>query len=165
MTEEQQSQIFQEWLNEHKGILFKVIRSFAQSAEDQEDLFQEISVQLWRSVPKFKTESKVSTWIYRLALNQAIKWSTKEQRRPAEEHKEEFSRLLYQQAPADNSRLNWLYEQIHELEQTDRSICLMMFDGFSYKEIGEVVGISENYVGVKVNRIKEKLTAMSKKLN
>lgn len=164
MTEEQQDRIFQAWLSEHKGILFKVIRSFAQHAEDREDLFQEVSLQLWRSVPKFKAESKASTWVYRLALNQAIKWSTKEQRRPAHEHKEEFAKLLYQQEVYD-PRLDWLYEQIHQLEQTDRSICLMMLDGFSYKEIGDVVGISENYVGVKVNRIKEKLTKRSKNLN
>ena len=73
MSEKEQKQIFEEWLAKHKSLLFKVARSFAFTHGDQDDLFQEISIQVWRSVLKFKEQSAVSTWLYRIALNTAGK--------------------------------------------------------------------------------------------
>jgi RNA polymerase sigma-70 factor (ECF subfamily) len=68
MHELEQKQIFDDWLQRHKGILFKIVRAYAFNAYDQDDLFQEIALQLWRSIPEFRGESKASTWIYRVAL-------------------------------------------------------------------------------------------------
>lgn len=164
MTEAQQKQIFDHWLEEHKGILFKVIRSYAQQAADQEDLFQEIALQVWRSVPGFKQNAAVSTWLYRIALNQAIKWSLKSRKAEEQHGDEELHRVLRPQEEVPDERLIWLYEQIQKLEAVDRSLCLLLLDGYSYKEMASIVGISENYVGVKINRVKKHLTEQSKKM-
>ena len=80
MTESEQRKTFNEWLAKNRGLFFKVIRSYAFSIDDQNDLFQEICIQVFRSVPNFKAESAVSTWLYRISLNTAIKWSTRERK-------------------------------------------------------------------------------------
>lgn len=162
MTESQQQQIFEAWLNEHKGIFFKVIRSYASVAEDQEDLFQEIAVNVWRSVPSFRNDCAVSTWIYRIALNRAIKWSLKTKKQQERETDQEVIKVLQPVEEKPDERLLWLYDQIHRLDEVDRSLCLLLLDGFSYKEMASIVGISESYVGVKINRIKKHLTEQSK---
>lgn len=162
MTESQQQQIFETWLNEHKGIFFKVIRSYASVAEDQEDLFQEIAVNVWRSVANFRNDCAVSTWIYRIALNQAIKWSLKAKSRQAREENDEVHHILQPKEDKPDERLIWLYDQIQKLNEVDRSLCLLMLDGFSYKEMATISGISESYVGVKINRIKKYLTEQAK---
>jgi RNA polymerase sigma-70 factor (ECF subfamily) len=77
MDARKQRQLFDDWLHQHKGILFKIIRAYAVSAYDQDDLFQEISLQLWRSIPDFRGEAKPSTWIYRVALYTAAVWARK----------------------------------------------------------------------------------------
>lgn len=158
MDNQKQSEIFREWLKEHKGILFKIIRVYADADEDQEDLFQEISLQLWRSIPGFNGDAKASTWIYRVALNQALKWIKKEKYRSekGEDARQEFHVL--NQVERIDPKLEWLYEQIAKLDKIERSLCLLLFDGYQYKEIAEMVGISESYVGVKLNRIKKYLT-------
>lgn len=162
MTESQQQQIFEQWLSEHKGIFFKVIRSYSSVQEDQEDLFQEIAVNVWKSVPSFRNNCAVSTWIYRIALNRAIKWSLKTKKQQEQEADPDSIKVLQPVEEKPDERLLWLYNQIHQLDEVDRSLCLLLLDGFSYKEMASIVGISENYVGVKINRIKKHLTEQSK---
>ena len=82
MTENDQKQFFENWLAQHKGLIFKVVRAYADNPLDQDDLFQEIAIQIWHSVPSFRQESSVTTWIYRIGLNTAIKWTTREKRNP-----------------------------------------------------------------------------------
>lgn len=163
MDNKKQSEIFKAWLSDHKGILFKVIRVYADTEEDQEDLFQEISLQIWRSIPGFKGDAKASTWVYRVALNQALKWTKKEKRRTENSENAEQEFHVLNQAEKIDPKLEWLYEQIAKLDKIDRSLCLLLFDGYQYREIAELVGISENYVGVKLNRIKKYLTEQAKK--
>lgn len=162
MTSSQQQKIFEGWLQEHKGILFKVVRSYGSVEEDREDLFQEIAVNVWKSVPNFRNDCAVSTWIYRIALNRAIKWSLKVKKQQEREADEEIIRVLQPVEEKPDERLSWLYEQIHQLDEIDRSLCLLLLDGFSYKEMASIIGISESYVGVKINRIKKHLTEQSK---
>ncbi|HWB26707.1 MAG TPA: RNA polymerase sigma factor [Chitinophagaceae bacterium] len=78
MTKQEQENIFSQWLNNYKALFFKVITAFAFTPMDRDDLFQEITMQVWHSVPSFKSQSSVSTWLYRIALNTAIKWTQKE---------------------------------------------------------------------------------------
>lgn len=80
MDENEQMQIFDMWITEHRGLFFKVVRSFAFNPHDQDDLFQEISTQVFHSIRKFNGDSKASTWIYRVALYSAMRWSGKERR-------------------------------------------------------------------------------------
>ncbi len=164
MTNSQQQQIFESWLQEHKGIFFKIVRSYSAVPQDQEDLFQEIAVNVWKSVPNFRNNCAVSTWIYRVALNRAVKWSLKVRKQQERESDEEAIKVLQPIEEKPDERLAWLYEQIQKLDEVDRSLCLLMLDGFSYKEMASIVGISESYVGVKINRIKKYLTEQSKKM-
>ncbi|MDA7918704.1 sigma-70 family RNA polymerase sigma factor [Mariniblastus sp.] len=164
MKPNEQQRIFEEWLAQHKGLLFKVVRAYAFNSHDQDDLFQEMTTQVWNSVPRYRGESAVSTWIYRVAFYSAIGWSKKEKRhRDKHQAIQREDRLLSQRSNPENPQLEWLYEQISQLDEIDRSLTLLMLDGFSYREIGKTMGLSQNYVGVKLNRIKKRLTEHSKK--
>jgi RNA polymerase sigma-70 factor, ECF subfamily len=163
VTEKEQKSIFEEWIGKHKGLFFKIIRAYAFKAADQDDLFQEITIQVWRSIPSFRQESAVTTWLYRISLNTAIKWTAKERKRQIETLENIQYHLIEDTAKIDE-RLAWLYEEIHNLNKIDRSITLLLLDGFSYKEMANILGITESNVGVKINRIKKQLTSKSKKL-
>ena len=159
MDADEQQRIFDEWLGEHRGLFFKVLRSYAFNAHDREDLFQEIATQVWHSIPKFRSHSKVSTWIYRVALYSAIAWSKKEKRyQDRVQTIDGCEQVLLTASKERNPQLDWLFEQIGELGEIDRSLTLLMLDGFSYREISETLGITESNVGVKINRIKKRLS-------
>jgi RNA polymerase sigma-70 factor (ECF subfamily) len=164
MQRTQQKAVFDSWLAQYKGVFFKVVRAYAFRRQDQEDLFQEIATQVWISVPSFEGNSAPSTWIYRVALNTAISWSRKEIRR------REGTNVLGAATPAlepigvaADPRLDWLYEQIAQLNEIDRSLTLLLLEGFSYKEMADALGMSEANVGVRIHRIKAHLTSESTK--
>jgi RNA polymerase sigma-70 factor (ECF subfamily) len=159
----EQKAVFVSWLSTYHGVLFKVVRAYAFPRHAQGDLFQEIATQVWISVPNFEGNSAPSTWIYRVALNTAISWSRKELR-----HHEKINEALdgHEAALRPNEidpRLDWLYEQITQLNELDRSLTLLLLDGFSYKEMADALGMSETNVGVRIHRIKAYLTAQSTK--
>jgi RNA polymerase sigma-70 factor (ECF subfamily) len=155
----EQDRIFNEWLAAHRGILFKVVHAYAFEHADRQDLFQEIVIQIWRSVPAFRGESSVPTWMYRVALNTAIAWTRKEDRHQRGKQPIEVVEGLLTVAPSDgrDPRVEWLYRQVAQLKDVDRSVALLLLDGFSYKDIAAIVGITESNVGVKINRIKAAL--------
>lgn len=162
MDEREQQRIFDEWLTQHRGLLFKVVRVYAFTLHDQDDLFQEIITQTWNSIPRFRAESAVTTWLYRVALNTALSWSRKERKfRDRAQSFDDSEPALLNREHRPDRRLDWLYEQIARLDHVDRSLTLLLLDGFSYREMGETLGISENHVGVKINRIKQRLTKWS----
>ena len=165
MKRNDQERIFNTWMTDHKGLIYKVVRAYAANTVDQEDLFQEISAQLWFSIPKFKGKSAETTWIYRVALFCSMSWTKKEKRRRdgrgAYKNEQSFLSLNQEQ---ENSRLTWLYEQINQLSSVDRSLTLLLLDGYSYKEMASLLGLTESNVGVKINRIKKSLTEKSNQL-
>jgi RNA polymerase sigma-70 factor, ECF subfamily len=164
MDERKQKQLFDDWLHRHKGILFKIIRAYAFNSYDRDDLFQEISLQLWRSIPDFRGEAKPSTWIYRVALYTAVVWARKEKRQPRTQPLADMDPTLTVTTRPDQEHLDWLYAQIGQLDPIERSLCLLLLDGFTYKEMAELLGISENNVGVKVHRIKQYLIIKSQEV-
>jgi RNA polymerase sigma-70 factor (ECF subfamily) len=164
MDESEQKRIFNKWLDDHKGILFKIVRTYAFTPNDQDDLFQEVSLNVWKSIPDFRRESSVSTWIYRVALYSAFVWVRKETNRPSTLPLASVEHILTRTAEPVDERLEWLYEQIRQLDLLDRSICLLMLDGFSYKEMAAIVGISQSNVGVKIHRIKNHLMRKSQEV-
>ena len=158
LLDSERDHIFTEWLAGHKGILFKVVHAYAFEHADRQDLFQEIVVQIWRSVDAFRGESSVPTWMYRVALNTAIAWTRKEDRHQrGKQPLAVVEGLLTTSSAAPDPRVEWLYRQIARLKDVDRSVALLLLDGFSYKEIAAIVGITESNVGVKINRIKSAL--------
>lgn len=132
---------------------------------DRDDLFQEITIQVWHSIPAFRNESAVTTWIYRISLNTAIKWIKKERKHPQAASLDHVQHLLQEHHVQLDERLAWLYEEIHKLDEIDRSVTLLLLDNFSYKEMASILGITESNVGVKINRIKKQLISKSKKYN
>ena len=161
--DDNQQRVFDDWLKSHRGLFFKVVRAYAFTPQDQEDLFQEIATQVWRSVANFRGEAAVTTWIYRVALNAAIAWTGQERKhRDGKPLLDGVELAVLQPSTTTDPRIEWLYGQIRQLSEVDRSLTLLMLDGFSYKEMAAMLGITENYVGVKISRIKAHLTSKSK---
>ena len=158
MTAHEQQSTFDRWLAAYRGVLFKVVRAYADSRADQDDLFQEIAVAVWKSIPNFRAESSESTWIYRVALLTALSWLRSEKRR-RNDSMETREPVLAVATPDPDPRLEWLYDEIRKLDDVDRSLTLLLFDGLSYREIADTLGLSENNVGVRIHRIKRRLTA------
>jgi RNA polymerase sigma-70 factor, ECF subfamily len=163
VTENEQNRVFNEWLRGYKALIFKIVRAYTKDLMEGDDLFQEITIQLWRSVPKFRGESAVTTWIYRVALNIAIRWTGKEKKHRHSEDLNHRQHILEEKNSLTDERLAWLYEEIHKLTEIDRSIALLLLDNFSYKEMADILGITQSNVGVKINRIKKHLISKSKK--
>jgi RNA polymerase sigma-70 factor (ECF subfamily) len=159
VLDSERDRIFGEWLAGHRGILFKVVHAYAFEHADRQDLFQEIALQVWRSVDAFRGDSSVPTWMYRVALNTAIGWTRKETRHKRGKRPLDEVQLTAVSPQEGDPRVEWLYRQIGQLKDVDRSVALLMLDGFSYREIAGVTGISESNVGVKINRIKSALSA------
>ena len=162
MTEKEQLNILEAWLGLHKGLIFKIVRAYGVAMMDHDDLFQEIIVQVWHSIPAFRQESSVTTWLYRISLNTAIKWTKKERKHTQSETLDNVQHLLLENKVPVDERLTWLYEEIYKLDEIDRSVALLLLEGFSYKEMAAILGITESNVGVKINRIKKQLIAKSK---
>ena len=129
--------------------------------EDREDLFQDVVLQLWRSFPSFSNASKVSTWMYRIALNVAITRLRKESKkaRPQELDDEAFN---IPEEPFDDEKAKTMHHAIQLLTDVEKAIIMLYMDDYSYREIGEVVGVSESNVGFKLNQIKHKLKSLVK---
>ncbi|HEX6432239.1 MAG TPA: RNA polymerase sigma factor [Niastella sp.] len=164
MNFQEQGYIFNQWLEQYKALIFKIVRAYGNTPMDQDDLFQEITIQVWRSIPSFRHESAVTTWIYRIGLNTAISWVTKEKKyRVTNDALEKIPDVLSSHSIPAEEQLAWLYEAIHALDEIDRSVALMLLDGFSYKEMAAILGITVSNVGVKINRIKKQLIIQSKK--
>ena len=163
MHDDDQQRLFEQWFKIHQVLFFKVVRAYAFTPQDQEDLFQEIATQVWRSVANFRGEAAVTTWIYRIALNAAITWTRKEEKhRGGKQSLDGVEPAILEASPAADPRIEWLYAQIRQLNEIDRSLTLLLLDGFSYKEMAAMLGITENYVGVKISRIKAYLTSKSR---
>lgn len=151
-------------IDSHKGILYKVSKMYMDNRDDQDDLFQEIICQLWKVYDTFRGESQFSTWMYRVAINTAIVFLKKEKRKvdkydiPSENIKEEDN-----EAHLKESQLDHFYKAVQKLDKIDKAIIFYQLEGFSHREIGENLGISEGNARVKLNRAKDKLKELIKK--
>ena len=143
----------------HKAIMFKVARAYGATHSDREDLFQEIALQIWHSVEAYRGDCTVTTWIYRVALNTALAWNRKEQKHRQGRQELDAATDLLVASPARDPRLDWIYQRITELDEVNRSLALLVLDGFSYRDMSQILGLSESNVGVKINRIKAALAA------
>lgn len=158
MPHAERSRVFAEWMAAHKAILFKVARAYGDTHADREDLFQEIALQVWNSVESFRGDAAPATWIYRVALNTAMSWRRKEKKHGRGRQGLEAAGFLTEPAGRD-PRLDWIYQRISELDPVSRSLALLMLDGFSYRDMAQILGLTESNVGVKINRIKAALSA------
>ncbi len=158
---------FMEILEDHKLIIFKICNSYCRDREEQKDLVQEVIMQLWSSFPKYNPEFKLSTWVYRIALNVAISNYRKSTTRSKHLAKVEEG---YVDIAVDDDRdsqedMQLLREFINQLDELNRALMILYLDGNSHEEIAAILNISKSNVGTKINRIKEKLKKQFKDIN
>lgn len=155
---EQKEKVFIEFIKEYEGLIFKASTIYTDNRQDQKDLFQEIVYQLWKSFDSFKNQAKISTWMYRVAMNTAITQLKRSKKSPTSESIEKvvFEQIETYDASFEEN-LKKVYEQINQLNTLEKGLMLLLLEGKSYHEISEVSGLSLSNVGTRINRIKNKL--------
>ncbi len=151
---------FQEEVFVHQSLIHKICVMYRNTQEEREDLFQDIVFQLWKSYPSFERKSKITTWMYKIALNTAIATFRK---RKLETINIKEDMLTYEgQASSADIRRDKLVWAIKQMNDADRALIALYLDDLSYLEIGEILGLTVSNVGVRINRIKEKLRKILK---
>ena len=155
---------FLELLKEHQNIIHKICRVYAYDDASQKDLFQEISIQLWKSYPSFEGESKFTTWMYRVGLNTAITLYRKNKMKILGEDLTMLPELKAYEEYDDTKeiQIRWLYEKIEAFSEIEKALILLYLEDKRYTEIAETLGISEVNARVKISRLKRKLKTMLK---
>jgi RNA polymerase sigma-70 factor, ECF subfamily len=168
LPDEDQQSLFMNWLGEHGSSVMKVARAYTLTSDECQDLAQEILLQAWQSLPKFERKASPATWFYRVALHTAMNWHRKD--KPRRSRQQPLLELqVLATAGADSAEhaqqrdtVEQLYKAINQLPKTDAALVLLYLDELSYREMAEVLGISESNVGVKLNRAKKALSALMK---
>jgi RNA polymerase sigma-70 factor (ECF subfamily) len=166
LADEDQKSLFMTWLGEHGSSVVKVARAYTLTNDECQDLAQEILLQAWRSLPQFEGRSSPATWFYRVALHTAMNWHRKDTHRRSRQQP-----LLEVQAVAtegadsaeqaqQRETVEQLYQAIQQLPKADAALVLLYLDELSYREMADVLGISESNVGVKLSRAKNALCAL-----
>ncbi|MDZ4747170.1 MAG: sigma-70 family RNA polymerase sigma factor [Saprospiraceae bacterium] len=158
MNQEEQ---FLSVLEDNKGILYKLANAYCRDIEDRKDLVQEMVFQLWKSFDNYHQTYKVSTWMYRVALNVAISFYRKDHKRKGQTDSITDSILNLTESGVstdEEQRLLLLQQFISELKELDKAVMLLYLEEKSHRVIAEIVGLSESNVGTKINRIKTTLT-------
>lgn len=168
LLDEDQKALFLRWLDEHGASVLKVARAYTLTSEECQDLAQEILLQAWRSLSKFEGRATPATWFYRVALHTAMNWHRKDTpRRARQQPLLEVQTIFTEgsdsaQQAEQRETVEQLYAAIHHLPKTDAALVLLYLDELSYREMAEVLGISESHVGVKLSRAKQALCALMK---
>ena len=166
MHDGDQNSVFLKWLEQHSASVMKVARAYTLTSEETQDLAQEILLQSWRSLPRFEGNSSIATWFYRVALHTAMNWHRKDKPRRSKQQP-----LLEVHALTDDSSkeqlqqrevIKQLYQAIQKLPKTDAALILLNLEELSYREMADVLGITENNVGVKLNRARKALAELLK---
>jgi len=150
---------FVEQLQKHQNIVHKVCRLYTNNQDAHNDLFQEITIQLWRAYPKFRGDSKFSTWMYRVGLNTAITLYRKSKRRIKTDDFDahQFKIKAEDYDNTEEEQLKLLYEAVHQLNDIEKALVLLYLEDKDYREISATLGITEVNARVKMNRVKKKL--------
>lgn len=155
---------FKNIIDEYNGILYKIARSYTTEEADFKDIYQEILIQLWQSFDRFKGESKISTWMYRVALNTALTFQKKQKRRKSTNPIERMNFKIADESGVGmaqiyqkEEKIELLYKCINLLGKDDRAIILLHLEEKKYEEIAEIIGLTTSHVGVKILRIKKQL--------
>jgi RNA polymerase sigma-70 factor (ECF subfamily) len=159
MTENKLKEEFLDLINQNKGIIYRISRSYGETDSDCEDLFQEILLNLWKGYSSFRNESKFSTWLYRVALNTCITAIRKRSRTlNVVSMQEKYNQIADDPVSADHyDEIHLLYNAIGKLDKLEKAIIILYLEEKNYEEIGEIAGITANHAGVRITRIKDKL--------
>lgn len=164
MKHAEKERLFVELFEENKTRVLRLCYGYLNSENEAEDLFQEVMKNVWNSLEGFRREAKITTWLFRIAVNTALMYRRKLRRGQELVASGAVPDTAAAPAPApdDEERLRALRGAIAALPAPDRLIVTLLLEGLSYKEIAEVTGITVNYVGVKISRIKEALEKLMK---
>ena len=161
MNKEELEKSFIALVTEYQRIIYKVCYMYATDEYTLEELYQETVINLWKAFPQFKEHSKVSTWVYRIAMNTCISYFRKSSIRPLTIPITFHLETTLVDEEGQNIYLRELYRMISQLGKLDRALILLWLEEKSYQEIADIMGISKGNVAVKINRVKEKLKKMS----
>ena len=155
-----QEEIFIRLIQQHTGIIFKVIHLYVEDAQDQQDLHQEILLQAWKSYPKFKGQAAFSTWLYRVSLNTVLTFNKK-----AIHHKTVPVQdcLVVENTAQKQETAELLYQLVRQLNDVDKMIMTLHLEGYKNKEIAEITGLKVNHINVKLYRLKNQIIEALKK--
>ncbi|WP_299334034.1 RNA polymerase sigma factor [uncultured Psychroserpens sp.] len=150
---------FVELLEKHQNIVHKVCRLYTNNQDAHNDLFQEITIQLWKAYPKFRGDAKFSTWMYRVGLNTAITLYRKSKRsiKTQEFESVSFKIKSVEYDDTEEQQLKLLYKAVHQLNDIEKALVFLYLEDKNYSEISETLGITEVNARVKMNRVKKKL--------
>ena len=151
---------FTQLVREHKSTIYTVCYMFSKDEEEVNDLFQETLINMWKGIDSFREESKISTWIYRVALNTCLLQERKKKRQVAKVPLT-MDVNFFEDDDANSAQVRMLHQRIGRLGLVDRALVMMWLEGMSYDEIGAVMGITPKNVGVKLFRIKEQLKKLT----
>ncbi|MBV9962782.1 MAG: sigma-70 family RNA polymerase sigma factor [Parafilimonas sp.] len=155
---------FEKHIKEYELLIYKVCRIYAYTNADRQDLFQDIIVQLWHAYLKFKGESKLSTWMYRVAINTAITGLRKKKDFiQSYEHATLPTHISDDNSLHAEERLQEMYKAIEQLNQIEKAVVMLYLEEKTYEEMEEILGITQGNLRVKMNRIKEKLRNLTNK--
>ena len=143
-------------VKEQKSTIYSICYMFSKDKDEIDDLFQETLIHLWQGFEKFRNESKIETWVYRVTMNTCISMDGKEKRR-GERIPLAVDIDLFDENDKDMEQVQMLYKRIQKLGVFDRAIIMLWLENLSYDEIGEIVGISAKNVSVRLVRIREQL--------
>jgi RNA polymerase sigma factor (sigma-70 family) len=155
-NKEQLSAIYITRIDQYQNLIYKICSIYAGKPEDRKDLFQEIVMQGWISFPRFKENSKFTTWLYRVAINTALNYKRREQKLRIIDGAI-IPELEDNLSPIEKEQYNLMYEVIDKLPGLEKAIILLHLDNLSYNEIAEIMGMTVSNVGSKLSRIREKL--------
>lgn len=148
---------FTQIVKENEGVIYKITSVYTNNTTDQKDLYQEIVYQLWKGYDGFRGESKVSTWMYRVALNTAFTHIRKNKRKGHSVPLDHIDLTYEVHDPLLEERLKQLYRQIKLLSDLEKGLILLLLEGKKYDEIADITGLSPSNVGTRISRIKQKL--------
>ena len=152
-------QQFAQTVKEHKSTIYTVCYMFSKDADEVNDLFQEVLVNLWKGFEGFEHRSDIRTWIYRVALNTCISLDRKKRRAATAQVSMDIN--LFEDSDEDTRQVDMLHKRISKLQPFDRAIVLLWLENLSYEEIGQIVGITTKNVSVRLFRIREQLKSMN----
>lgn len=154
--------LFSKIIEDNKQRIMRICRAYSHNREDQKDLFQEVAMNIWKSLPSFRHEARLDTWVYRVCLNVCMQYAMKLNKAKWVRVNLEGIEIFDDSADLHNNienveKTKTLHECISNLHDAEKSLVLLFLEDLSYKTISEVTGITENHVAVKLSRIKKKL--------
>ena len=148
-------------ISKHSGIIHKILYLYVDDPQDKDDLKQEIILQAWSAITRFKGQSAFSTWLYRVALNTVLTFRKKAERTPVNKNERMATEMTLEEHVA-HPQSERLYRAIKQLNDIDKSIITLHLEDYDHREIAEITGLTKNNVTVKLHRIKHHISTVLK---